>query len=244
MPQSIVLSVVVPVHNERDNLEPLIGEIRDALKDLGEYEIVVVDDGSEDGTADRLRELKARIPELRAILHRGRYGQSAAIHTGVKAAKGAWVATLDGDGQNDPADIHKLLAARDETGPGSRLKMIAGWRVDRKDPWSRRISSRIANGVRRRLLGDTTPDTGCGLKLFARDAFLDLPRFDHMHRFLPALMQRDGWEVRSIPVNHRPRYRGASDYGVRNRLWAGMVDLFGVAWFKRRARRPEIEEEL
>ena len=238
-----VLSVVVPVHNEADNLRPLVSEIA-AVLDGGEtYEIVYVDDGSSDGTGDLLRALMKDFPALRVLRHRVCAGQSAAIATGVAGARAAVIATLDGDGQNDPADIAKLLAiwrqAPADERPGV---MVAGLRAKRRDDGIRRLSSKVANGVRSRLLGDDTPDTGCGLKVFARDAFLDLPRFDHMHRFLPALMLRRGGRVVSVEVNHRPRARGVSKYGLFDRLWVGIVDLFGVLWLRRRPLRPAVEE--
>ncbi len=237
MPQ---LSVVVPVHNERDNIVPLIEEIVAALRGRVALEIVYVDDASRDDSLAVLREARRRFPELRVLRHLSQSGQSTAVRTGVKAARGAWIATLDGDGQNDPADIPKLLAARDAG--EAAVKCYAGWRVDRRDDALKRVSSKVANAVRSRILRDATPDTGCGLKLFEREAFLDLPYFDHMHRFLPALFQRAGWQVRSVPVNHRPRTRGTSKYGMWNRLWVGIVDLRGVGWLIRRAKRTAVEE--
>lgn len=237
MPQ---LSVVVPVHNERDNIVPLIEEIVAALRGRLALEIVYVDDASRDDSAAVLREARTRFPELRVLRHLSQCGQSTAVRNGVKAARGAWIATLDGDGQNDPADIPKLLAARDAG--EAAVKCYAGWRVDRRDDALKRVSSKIANAVRSRILRDATPDTGCGLKLFEREAFLELPYFDHMHRFLPALFQRAGWQVRSVPVNHRPRTRGVSKYGMWNRLWVGIVDLRGVGWLIRRAKRTAVEE--
>jgi dolichol-phosphate mannosyltransferase len=170
------------------------------------------------------------------------YGQSAAIRSGVRAARAAWIATLDGDGQNDPADIPKLWRIG-LTAPDAPPLLIAGYRESRQDSWGKRFASQIANRVRRRILGDDTPDTGCGLKLFPRALFLDLPYFDHMHRFLPALVLREGGIVRSIRVNHRPRRRGVSKYGVFDRLGVGLVDLFGVIWLKRRAARPHLLDE-
>ena len=235
------LSVVVPVLNEAENIPALVGEIRAALDGRLAYEIVYVDDGSTDQSVAELRRLAGEAPGLRLVRHASRCGQSAAIRTGVKAARGSWIATLDGDGQNDPADIPNLWAARDGAGPETLL-LIAGHRVTRRDSWSKRMASRIANRVRGALLDDRTPDTGCGLKLFPRALFLDLPYFDHMHRFLGALVIRAGGSVRSVPVNHRPRMRGASKYGVLDRLWVGIADLAGVLWLKRRAHRPEVEE--
>ncbi|WP_367025892.1 glycosyltransferase family 2 protein [Methylococcus sp. ANG] len=236
------LSVVVPVHNEIDNLESLIGEITQALSPLGDYEIVYVDDGSTDGTLEKLRALKASVPALRVLRHVRCCGQSTALRTGILAARGAWIATLDGDGQNDPADIPRLLEALDQLGGETGRGMVAGYRRKRKDTGWRRFSSRIANAVRGGLLRDNTPDTGCGLKVFSRALFLELPYFDHMHRFLPALTQRAGAPVISVEVNHRPRLSGVSKYGTWHRLWVGIVDLFGVMWLQRRARVPQVEE--
>jgi len=238
---SVDLSVVVPVKNETENLAPLIGEITAALRDRERYEIVYVDDGSDDATLDRLVALSAEYPELRVLRHDVCCGQSAAIATGVRAANGAVIATLDGDGQNDPADIPDLLAKFRQSGDAERT-MVAGHRAKRRDNAVRRFSSRLANGIRAGLLDDDTPDTGCGLKVFPRQAFLDMPRFDHMHRFLPALMIRLGGRVLTVPVNHRPRERGTSKYGVWNRLWVGIVDLMGVIWLKRRGSLPVVSE--
>ena len=236
----IELSVVVPVHNERDNIVPLVEEICAALRGRTSFEIVYVDDASKDDTLAVLREAKQRFPELRVVRHLTQSGQSTAVRNGVKAARGAWIATLDGDGQNDPADIPKLLAERQRA--DAQVKLFAGWRVDRRDDFVKRISSKVANGVRSRLLKDATPDTGCGLKLFERALFLDLPYFDHMHRYLPALVQRAGFRVLSVPVGHRPRTRGTSKYGVMNRLFVGISDLRGVAWLIRRGRKSATEE--
>ena len=227
------LSVVIPVRNEAQNVAPLVAEIVAALAGGIDYEIVYVDDGSSDGTAAEIEKLQRGNPALRLVRHRARAGQSAAIRSGVKAARAGWIATIDGDGQNDPADIPRLWAmARNANDP--RL-LIAGQRTKRRDSAVKRVSSRVANKVRGRLLGDDTPDTGCGLKLFPRALYLDLPFFDHQHRFLPALVLREGGRVVSVPVNHRPRERGASNYGTLDRLWVGIVDLAGVMWLKRRA---------
>lgn len=235
------LSVVVPVHNEGENIAPLIDEIVAALAGREDYEIIYVNDGSRDDTAARLAEAATRLPQLRVITHARACGQSTAVATGIRRARGRWIATLDGDGQNDPADIPKLLAVlTDPTRPLKRV-MAAGYRRKRQDTWIKRISSKIANGVRSRLLGDATPDTGCGLKVFERAVFLELPYFDHMHRFLPALVRRAGYELVSVEVNHRHRTRGVSKYGTLDRLAVGIVDLFGVMWLQRRARVPEIE---
>jgi len=234
------LSVVVPVHNERDNIVPLLGEIAAALRGRCDFEIVYVDDCSRDDTLSVMTAAKTQFPELRILRHLSQSGQSTAVRTGVKAARGAWIATLDGDGQNDPADIPKLMAMRDAS-PNS-IKLFAGWRVERKDSGSKRWASKFANAIRSRLLRDATPDTGCGIKLFERAAFLDLPYFDHMHRYLPALMQRAGWQVKSVPVNHRPRGTGQSKYNNLNRALVGIADLRGVAWLIRRSKRTGVEE--
>jgi len=236
------LSVVIPVRNEAENVAPLVAEIRAALDGLCAYEVVYVDDGSTDATAAEILRLMAQTPGLRLLRHRRSCGQSAAVRTGVKAAGAPWVATLDGDGQNDPADIPGLWDLARAAPPTSPL-LVTGYRRVRRDSWSKRAASRIANRIRRRLLGDDTPDTGCGLKLFSRALFLDLPGFDHMHRFLPALVLRSGGEVRSVPVNHRPRQGGISKYGVLDRLGVGIVDLVGVMWLQRRAMRPQLVAE-
>lgn len=227
------LSVVVPVFNEERNLVFLINEILVVLRGRLDFEIIYVDDASYDGTANLLGQLAARIPELQAFSHTRRSGQSAALWTGVQAARARWVVTLDGDGQNNPADIPSLLQHREAA--DSSVKLFAGWRTKRHDDAVKRLSSQIANRLRRRLLSDDTPDTGCGIKLFEREAFLRLPRFQHMHRYLPALMRRDGWRSQSVPVSHRPRSAGESKYGVWNRLWVGLADLVGVAWLARRS---------
>jgi dolichol-phosphate mannosyltransferase len=229
------LSVVVPVCNEAENVAPLAREIAAALA-RHPFEMIFVDDGSTDDTLVMLRGLRASgLASLRVIRHSFRSGQSAAVASGVRAARAPWIATLDGDGQNDPADILKLIAARDLS-ENAGIRLIMGNRTLRRDTGYRRLQSRVANMVRARLLGDGTPDTGCGIKLFSRRAFLDLPYFDHMHRFLPALFQRQGDRVISIPVGHRPRTRGVSKYGMSDRLWVGIDDLFGVRWLRRRIK--------
>ena len=233
------LSVVVPVRNEQDNVAPLIAEIDVALKGFT-HEIVYVNDGSNDQTHERLKQLQAQYPQLRVLSHAHSCGQSTAVRTGVKAAKYDWVATLDGDGQNDPADIPKLLAALEE----GRLLVGGNRRQSRRDTWIKRISSVVANTVRSKMLRDDTPDTGCGLKLFNKAAFLDLPYFDHMHRFLPALIKRSGGQIRSVHVSHRNREFGKSNYGTLDRLMVGIVDLFGVAWLQRRAKLPIILDDV
>jgi dolichol-phosphate mannosyltransferase len=246
LPQSgsVALSVVVPVKNEADNILPLIAEIRAALGTGPAYEIVYVDDGSTDDTLARLADAQAIAPELRVLCHVASCGQSAALRTGVIGARGRLIATLDGDGQNDPADLPKLIAKFHQLeaarGSGPEIGMVAGQRLKRRDSTVKRWSSKIANRVRSGMLGDDTPDTGCGLKLFSRAAFLRLPYFDHIHRFLPALMRREGYAIGLEPVNHRHRIHGRSKYGINNRLWVGIIDLFGVFWLQRRMRRPQL----
>lgn len=238
MPQ---LSVVVPVFNERDNIAPLLAEIAAALRGRVAFEIIYIDDDSTDDSRAVLATEKAeRYPELRVLHHVNRSGQSTAVWNGVRAAKSPWIATLDGDGQNDPADIPKLLAARDAA--TGELRLFAGWRTTRRDSFNKRISSKVANAVRSRMLKDATPDTGCGLKLFDREVFLRLPYFDHMHRYLPALVKRAGYQIQSVPVGHRPRTAGVSKYGTLDRLWVGLADLRGVAWLMRRGRVSRVEE--
>lgn len=235
------ISVVVPVHNEAENIWPLVREIRQALAGLEAFETIYVDDGSDDATLARLQALLPEHPELRILRHRAGCGQSRAIHTGVLAARYPWIATLDGDGQNDPADIPRLTGMLEQQA-NPQLWMLAGCRIRRNDTGWRRFSSRFANGVRRAVLRDATPDTGCGLKLFRRDKFLALPYFDHMHRFLPALMQMAGGQVISVSVSHRSRQFGVSKYGTLDRLLVGVVDLFGVFWLKRRHSLPDVSE--
>lgn len=235
------LSVVVPVHNEAENLRSLIEQTVGALEGELSYEIIYVDDASTDSTLDGLNALRGEFPQLRVLHCATRSGQSTAIHSGVRAARGEWIATLDGDGQNDPADIVRLLGERNRHEAAARV-LFVGWRQRRQDTWARRMASRVANAVRGRLLGDATPDTGCGLKLFRRALFLELPYFDHMHRFLPALVRRAGGSVISVPVNHRSRGAGRSKYGVFDRLWVGIIDLLGVSWLQRRAHLPDVSE--
>jgi len=240
-----LISVVIPVCNEEDNVIPLAREIEAALRGSHPFEILFVDDGSTDGTAEAVRDARRAIPEVRLLRHSRRSGQSAAVASGVRRARGEWIATLDGDGQNDPADFPAMLdALAAARGSDPEVRLVMGNRVTRRDTWLRRLSSRVANGVRGWLLDDGTPDTGCGIKLMHRDTFLELPFFDHMHRFLPALYQREGAKVISVPVNHRPRTRGTSKYGLNNRLWVGIVDLYGVMWLKSRFKPGlEVREE-
>lgn len=237
------LSLVIPVHNEADNIRPLVGEIRAALDGLLDYEIIYVDDGSSDATLRHLIEIRSEFSQLRLVCHQHSCGQSTAVLSGARAARAPWIATLDGDGQNDPADIPALLAARDDPAASRVPQLICGYRRQRKDNWLKRLSSRVANRVRSSLLQDHTPDTGCGLKLFKRDTFLALPHFDHMHRFLPALVLRGGGQIVCVEVNHRPRAHGKSNYGLHNRLWVGIIDMFGVMWLQRRVKLPVILEK-
>ena len=234
------LSIVIQVFNERGNIGPLVQEVVQHLRGRIPFDIVCVDDQSQDDTRDVLTALKAEVPELRVLVHQRRSGQSTAIRTGVKHALSPWIATLDGDGQNDPADIPKLLAAREQA--DAQTKLFAGWRVDRKDTASKRWASRWANRIRQRLLRDDTPDTGCGIKLFERAAFLDLPYFDHMHRYLPALMQRAGWKTVSVPVSHRPRGSGQSKYTNLGRALVGIRDLMGGSWLIQRSHVTPVSE--
>lgn len=236
------LSVVIPVHNEEANIQPLVDEVRQALDGAIEFELIYVNDGSSDGTLERLTEASRVCPQLKVISHVESAGQSTAVRTGVQNAQGAWIATLDGDGQNDPADIPALYEAL-MANADSGVQLVNGYRKKRKDTFIKRISSRLANGIRSFLLKDETPDTGCGLKVFSRTAYLDLPFFDHMHRFLPAMIQRGGGKVMSIEVNHRDRERGSSHYGFFDRLWVGIPDLMGVAWLQRRVTNPVIVKE-
>jgi len=238
------ISVVIPVYNELDNVQPLTEEILQALGKDSPYEIIIVDDGSDDGTNLRLAEIAHGIPQLRWIRHSRNYGQSAAMVTGIRAARHEWIVTLDGDGQNNPADIPTLIQALVNYPRANSFTLVVGNRKQRNDNWLRRVSSRIANSTRRLLLRDRCSDTGCSLKLFARATFLQLPHFNHLHRFIPALIQRAGGQVINVPVSHRQRLRGQSKYGVMNRVWVGIVDMFGVMWLIRRPCAPEIEDAL
>lgn len=239
------LSVVVPVKDEVDNAVPLLNEICAALRGRTSFEVLFVDDASRDGTVAALIAAKSSSPELRVLTHRKNSGQSRAVRTGVLAARGRLIATLDGDGQNDPADIPALIAVwGHESAKDGELGLVAGQRRKREDNWIKRFSSRIGNGIRQGLLNDRTRDTGCGLKLFSRDAFLSLPYFDHLHRFMPALMLREGYRIAHADVNHRPRSHGTSKYGTLDRALVSISDLQGVRWLASRSRSPEGIEEL
>ena len=237
------ISIVAPAHEEADNLPGLVRGVADAFLGLDAWELIVVDDGSRDNSAGVLAGLQGEHATLRVVRHLNRRGQSAAMCTGADAARFAWLGFLDADGQNDPADLARLyseMLRKGDRAPG----MIMGHRQERKDGWLTRASSRVANTVRAALLKDRTPDTGCSLKVLARDNFLALPRFDHMHRFLPALLLRQGLQTVSRPVAHYPRRAGRSKYGLGNRLWAGIADLLGVWWLSRRRFRPGTSEEI
>jgi glycosyltransferase involved in cell wall biosynthesis len=241
-PAALRISVVVPVRNEAGNIAPLVEEITRALSAHGPFEIVYVNDGSSDGTESELRALMRTRTFLRQLKHAVACGQSAAVHSGVAAARGAIVVTLDGDGQNDPAFLPALIAALERD---RRVGLVAGQRVGRKATGFKRLQSRIANTARSKVLRDGTRDTGCGLKAFRRDVFLALPYFDGLHRFLPALVRRDGYDVSYVDVVDRARHHGMSHYGMWDRLWIGIVDLAGVWWLIRRKRRvPQISEVL
>jgi len=235
------LTVVIPVFNEAQSIRSLISEISDALINI-DYEIVVVDDHSSDETANVLIKIQKNNKRLRIIRHEKNYGQSFAIRSGVKCAKSSWIATLDGDGQNDPSDIPRLFDALIEKSGKDKNILIAGFRFKRKDSWLKRISSKYANKVRSSLLQDEVPDTGCGLKLFSKDFFLDLPSFNHMHRYIPALYIARGGRVVSLEVNHRYRKKGQSKYGFNNRFWVGISDLLGVKWIQRRSKEVIYKE--
>ena len=236
------VSVVVPVRNEAGNVAPLVGEIARALEGQWPFEVVYVNDGSSDGTEAELKRLMALHPWLRRVRHAQSCGQSAAVRTGVAAARGALVATIDGDGQNDPAFIPAMLRALEAGAP--RVALIAGQRVGRKASGFKKMQSRIANTVRGAVLRDGTRDTGCGLKAFRRDVFLRLPYFDGLHRFLPALVKREGFAIGYVDVVDRPRGAGVSNYGMWDRLWVGILDLAGVWWLIRRRKRvAEIVED-
>jgi dolichol-phosphate mannosyltransferase len=239
---SMELSVVVPIYNEVDNIEPLVREIQIALLDIIKYEIILVNDFSCDGTSQKLAELKREIDCLRVLTHKKNFGQSAAIRSGVKVATAPLIVTLDGDGQNNPADIPNLLHAYKEQLKVVPKLMVCGHRYNRQDSYLKCISSKIANIIRSSLLADSTLDTGCGLKVFRAEDFMEMPGFDHMHRFLPALMIRNGGRVVSVNVSHRRRERGSSNYGTIDRLWVGIFDLFGMVWLNRRLIIAEFEE--
>lgn len=242
----VKFSVVVPVKDEAGNIAPLAREIAAAMAPMGDYEMIFVDDGSSDGTAEELLALKAEMATLRVIRHATNLGQSRGVRTGVRAAKGEIIVTLDGDGQNDPADIPSLLAefAAAESRGDESLGLVGGVRAKRRDTASRRLASRLANKIRDGLLNDGAKDSGCGLKAFKREAFLSLPYFDHLHRFLITMMIREGFTVAFVDVNHRPRLHGQSKYTNFHRMLVGIDDLLGVRWLQRRMRQKTEAKEL
>ena len=254
----ICISVVIPAKNEEGNIEVLVAEIRAAIEGRFTYEIIYIDDGSTDCTLAILRRLQKDFRNLKVWAHRASAGKSWAVSNGVQLASYPIIATLDADCQNDPADIPAMveklieLNMNDSEAPSrtpadlslfdssGKTALISGYRKNRMDTWVKRVSSRVANGFRGWILKDRTPDTGCGLKVFYRDVFLRLPYFDHMHRFLPALVQRLGYETSVYEVNDRPRHTGTSKYGFHDRLWTGIVDLLGVMWLRRRCKTAEL----
>ena len=234
------LSIVIPVHNEAENIGILVKEIVDSMINI-KYEIIVVDDDSSDNTLDVLSEMKIKIDNLRIIKHSANYGQSFAIKSGIEHAKSDWIATLDGDGQNDPSDILRLFNIL-LTMKKNKNIMIAGHRVVRKDSFLKKFSSKYANKVRDFLLKDSIPDTDCGLKIFSKYCFHKLPFFNHIHRYLPALHIANCGDVVSVEVNHRERERGISKYGFNNRFWVGIIDLLGVLWLQKKSKKIEYKE--
>ena len=232
------LSIVMPIYNEEDNIIPVVEELMNKLDGKIVYELIVVDDGSEDSTTEKLQYMAKAHSRLHIAQHPNNRGKSAALITGVIRANAAWIATMDGDGQNNPSDILNLFAKHSNVLRSRDLCLVAGHRSKRKDTWLKRISSKIANRFRAFLLKDNTPDTACGLKIFSRKEFLQLPMFDNMHRFLPALFKRHGGEVFFVEVEDRSRIHGKSKYNIRNRLWVGIVDLLGVMWLQHRAIPP------
>jgi dolichol-phosphate mannosyltransferase len=238
----VAVSIVVPVRNEAENIAPLIAEIVAALDGRWVYEIIYVDDGSTDATAERLASAMTQHKNLRQLRHAVSSGQSAAVRSGVRAARGAIVATLDGDGQNNPAFLPELISALEKD--GERVGLVAGQRVGRKDTGFKKFQSRAANAIRSTILHDGTRDTGCGLKAFRRDVFLMMPYFDGLHRFLPALMRREGFDIAYVDVIDRPRRSGVSNYGFFDRLWVGIMDLAGVWWLIRRKKPTPVVTEV
>ena len=233
------LSVVIPVQNEEENIRLLIDEVRQALDGVLDYELIYVNDGSSDSTLEILEEVRTGFPLLHINSHESGVGQSTAVRTGIINARSPVIATLDGDGQNDPADIPALYDTLIKHA-GTGVVLVNGYRKNRKDTYIKRLSSRFANGIRGWLLDDETPDTGCGLKVFSREAYLNIPFFDHLHRFLPAMMINGGGRVMSVEVNHRERQLGSSHYGFFDRLWVGIFDIMGVIWLKSRTTHPVV----
>ena len=243
----IQISIVVPVYNEGENVAKLVAEIAAAF-DGGEhsavYEMIFVNDASTDDTAAKLITLQSKFPALRALSHRQNAGQSRSVRTGILAAKGALIGTLDGDGQNDPSDLPAMVAQITRADAADSLALVGGRRAQRKDTAAKKLASKIGNGVRKRLLHDNADDTGCGIKVFKREAFLRLPYFDHIHRYIPALMLREGYTTEFMDVNHREREFGVSKYTNFGRLIVSIADLRGVMWLNRRSRNPQGWDEL
>lgn len=237
------LTVVVPVRNEAENVAAVAAEIRATLAGKFAFEIVFADDGSTDATREEIKKLKAQFPEVRLIVLEKPSGKSRAIIEAVRRAKGPIICTMDGDGQDDPKFIPAFLEKMRGPGPKAANRIVCAHRQNRKDTWLKRRVSPVANAIRRSVLKDNTPDSGCGYKMFPRDTFLELPRFENMHRFLPALFIRRGGESVSVPVLHRARAKGRSKYGVFDRAWVGLWDLMGVAWLARRTTSPGVKEE-
>jgi len=238
--ESQKIGIIVPFYNEEDNVVPLVEEIQQVLDGFVDYEMVLVDDGSTDQTNQRLQDLKKASQRIHIVKHKKNAGQSTSILSGVRYSECDWIVTLDGDGQNNPADIPKIIKALSQSEhPVSTIVM--GHRQKRNDSWVKLMSSRIANNFRKLLLRDDCLDAGCGLKIFSRDFFLSLPHFNHFHRFLPILFKRAGGRVINQPISHRPRMRGESKYGISNRLWVGLVDIIGVLWLLRRPCQVEAE---
>lgn len=238
-----LISVVVPAYNEAENVENLASEIAQALSSTS-YEMIFIDDASTDETKSVLIDMKSRFPYLRVLSHRQNSGQSRGVRSGVRAARAAYIATLDSDGQNDPADIPKLFEQLTRPDAPENLAMVGGRRAKRIDSVAKKFASRFGNGIRKRLLKDEADDTGCGLKVFRRDAFLDLPYFDHIHRYIPALMLREGYAIEFADVNHRAREFGESKYTNFGRLKVSIADLRGVIWLRKRMKLPGGVDEL
>ncbi len=240
------VTIVIPAKNEADNIRPLIHEIKAAMEGQFDYELIYVDDGSTDQTFEILKAVRDEgFKKLTVIRHQQSVGQSFSVLNGARHGLGEWLVVLDADGQNDPADIPGMLKAIQTAYAQDQMNVgIIGHRVNRRDDWVKRLSSKLANGFRNWMLKDGIPDVGCGLKAVRRDWYIRLPAFNHMHRYVPTLVQSLGGHMLVHPVNHRPRMAGTSNYGVWNRLWVGLVDVFGVRWLQMRAKKIVIQEML